>query len=138
MVYFYHYDKNIPHGGIALRKRWGSHINYLGFLALLALIAFLAWPSGNNGLLGFLGFLYFARYFRVIPDELFLLNLRRAATTAFLVEMFTLVPLMFLCTWLCQPESVMPWAFGLSFAAGIISFSLLLAVIEWRERRGEA
>ena len=58
-------------------------INCLGLLSLLSLIALLAQPTNNEGLYGFLGFAYYLRYFFVQPDELFRLNLQKAATAAF-------------------------------------------------------
>ena len=75
-------------------------INYLGFLSLLALIAILGWCTENTGLYGFLGFAYYIRYFWVIPDEFFRLNVQKAATFAFMSEMISLVPFMFVCTFI--------------------------------------
>ena len=65
-------------------------INYLGLLSLLALIGILGWITENNGLFGFVGFAYYLRYFWVIPDEFFRLNVQKAATFAFMGEMFGL------------------------------------------------
>ena len=72
-------------------------INCLGLLSLLSLIALLAQPTNNEGLYGFLGFAYYLRYFFVQPDELFRLNLQKAATAAFFTQLLSLVPLMFFC-----------------------------------------
>lgn len=72
-------------------------INYLGFLSLLALIAILGFTTGNTGLFGFFGFVYYIRYFWVIPDEFFRLNVQKSATFAFMSEMISLVPFMFVC-----------------------------------------
>ena len=60
--------------------------NYLSLLSLPALAALIYFPTGDADFLGFLGFLVFLRYLWVNPDELFLLTLRRAATSAFLAE----------------------------------------------------
>ena len=57
--------------------------NYLSLLSLPALAALIYFPTGDADFLGFLGFLVFLRYLWVNPDELFLLTLRRAATSAF-------------------------------------------------------
>ncbi len=113
-------------------------INYLGFLSLLALIAVLGWTTDNNGLYGFFGFVYYIRYFGVIPDEFFRLNLQKAATFAFMAEMISLVPFMFFCTYRYTSAKAVPMAFGLSFAVTIFVFTIALIVLEWRERKGAA
>ena len=69
-------------------------INYLGFLSLLALIAVLGWRTGNKGLYGFFGFAYYFRYYWVIPDEFFRLNVQKAATFAFMSEMIRTLSLL--------------------------------------------
>ena len=79
-------------------------INCLGLLSLLSLIALLAQPTNNEGLYGFLGFAYYLRYFFVQPDELFRLNLQKAATAAFFTQLLSLVPLMFFCGLIRLPQ----------------------------------
>lgn len=111
-------------------------INYLGFLSLLALIAVLGWKTENAGFFGFFGFAYYIRYFWVIPDEFFLLNVQRAATFAFMAEMISLVPFLFACVFLYGASGAVPVAFGLSFAAAIFAFTGALTILEWRERKG--
>ncbi len=110
--------------------------NYTCLLALPALAALLYWPTGDANFLGFLGFLVFLRYFLVTPDELFLLTLRRAATTAFLMECVLIGPAL-LFFYLRSPDvNPMPQALGLSFAAALIFFCLYHTVLEWKEMRG--
>ena len=104
-------------------------INYLGFLSLLALIAILGLITDNNGLYGFFGFAYYLRYFWVIPDEFFQLNVQKAAT-------FALVPFMFVCTYIYGAAKAVPTAFGSSFAVTIFVFTITLIVLEWKERKG--
>ncbi len=113
-------------------------INYLGFLSLLGLIGLLGIWTGNTGLCGFFGFLYYLRYFNVIPDELFLENLRKASTITWLAEMLALVPLMFLCHAMAEAEKALPMAFGLSFAVAIFVFTFALLGLEIKESRGAA
>lgn len=115
-----------------------KRINYLGFLSLLALIAVLGWATDNRGLYGFFGFAYFIRYFWVIPDEFFQLNVQKAATFAFMAEMIVLVPLMFAFSALYGSAKAVPAAFAASFAVAIFAFSITLAVLEWNEQRGAA
>ncbi len=111
-------------------------INYLGFLSLLALIAILGWRTDNTGLYGFFGFAYYLRYFWVIPDEFFRLNVQKAATFAFMSEMISLVPFMFICAHIYGAAKAVRTAFGLSFAVTIFAFTIALIVLEWKERKG--
>ena len=111
-------------------------VNYLGFLSLLALISILGLRTENAGLFGFFGFVYYLRYFWVVPDEFFLLNVQKAATFAFMAEMLSLVPCMFVCFYAYGAVRAVPAAFGLSFAIAILAFTAALAVLEWRARKG--
>ena len=110
--------------------------NPMGLLALAALAALLYWPTGDSDFLGFLGFLVFLRYFWVIPDELFLLTLRRAATLSFLLECILIGPALLLFYLRAPGTNPMPQALGLSFAAALIFFCVYHTVLEWREMRG--
>ena len=111
-------------------------INYLGFLSLLVLIAILGWQTENKGLYGFFGFAYYFRYFWVIPDEFFRLNVQKAAVFAFMSEMIMLVPFMFVCAYIYGAVKAVPMAFALSFAVSVLAFTGALTVLEWRERKG--
>ena len=111
-------------------------MNYLGLLSLLFLIAILGWKTGNTGLYGFFGFAYYIRYFWVIPDELFQQNVQKSTTFAFFAEMISLVPFMFICATLYDSSSAIPMAFGLSFATAILTFTVVLMIQEWKERKG--
>ena len=110
--------------------------NYLGWLSLLSLISVLGWKSGNTGLYGFFGFIYFLRYFWMIPDEMFLLNVQKSATIAFMLSMVSLVPLMFSCSVFYNISAAIPMAFALSFVVSTLAFTFVLTGLEWRERRG--
>lgn len=113
-------------------------INYLGFLSLLSLISVLGFQSRNTGLYGFFGFIYFIRYFRVVPDEMFLLNVQKSATIAFMLSMVSLVPFMFSCSALYNISAAIPMAFALSFVVSTLAFTFALTGLEWRERKGAA
>lgn len=113
-------------------------INYLGFLSLLALIAILGWTTENTGLYGFFGFAYYIRYFWVIPDEFFLLNVQKSATFAFMAEMISLVPFMFVCSYIYGDAKAVTTAFGLSFVVTVFAFTTALIALEVKERKGAA
>ena len=72
----------------------------------------------------------------VIPDEFFQLNVQKAATFAFMSEMISLVPFMFVCTYIYGAAKAVPTAFGSSFAVTIFVFTITLIVLEWKERKG--
>lgn len=78
----------------------------------------------------------FLRYLWVNPDELFLLTLRRAATSAFLAECVLLAPLLLLFYLLEPGSSPMPQALGLSFALSLIFFCLVPHLAGVEERQG--
>ena len=58
-------------------------VNKLGFLSLLTILGLLGLATDNRGFLGFFGFAYYIRYFFVTPDEMFMQNVRRAASIGF-------------------------------------------------------
>ena len=110
--------------------------NYMGLLAFPALAALLYFPTGNTNFIGFLGFLVFFRYFWVNPDELFLLTMRRAATTAFLIQCISLAPFLLLFYTLGPQSNPIAPALGASFASATIFFCLYHTWLEWKEMRG--
>lgn len=63
-------------------------INPVGFLASISIISLLGIITKNQGWFGFLGFLYYLRYFWVVPDEGFFVNIKKSATIAFLHNCF--------------------------------------------------
>ena len=111
-------------------------VNYLGFLSFLSLIAILGFYTENKGFYGFLGFAVYLRYFWVKPDELFLLNVQKSATAAFLAEMVGLVPLIFWFVLSSNSANGLAMAFGASFAVAVVVFSLLLTFLEFKEMSG--
>ena len=110
-------------------------INYLGFLSLLSLIAVFGWKSGNTSWYGFFGFLAFVRYFWVVPDELFLMNVQKSATAAFMAGMLGLVPAMFFGISVWGADKAVPAAFATSFSVNVLVFTGSLVIREWKERR---
>lgn len=109
-------------------------LNQLGFLSLLALLGFLGLATENRGLLGFFGFAVYLRYFFVKPDELFMQNVRSAASigffsgvaaTGFTVALRTLTPDLL----------SRDLALASCFVVSVICFSIALVVFEYREQR---
>ena len=110
--------------------------NFLSLAALPAVASLLYLPTGNTGYLAYLGFLAFLRYLWVNPDELFLLTVRRAATSAFLMEFLLLWPCLFLFYLLEPQNNPMPKALAVSYAASVIFFCLYHTWLELREGKG--
>lgn len=107
--------------------------NKLGFLSLLALLGVLGVVI-DKPLYGFFGFAYYIRYFFVKPDELFQLNVRKAATVGFFsgvgatgvaVAARSLFP------------AVIPANLALSagFVVSIVVFTVALVVLEAKEQQ---
>lgn len=105
-------------------------INYMGFLSLLALIPVICWKTGNHGLWGFFGYLYYLKYFWVIPDEMFILQVQKAATISCLTGIISLVPLMVLCSFFFQGREAVSVPIGLSFAVIVFLFGTSFAIFE--------
>ena len=61
--------------------------NKLGFLGLLGLFGAVGFFTGSKVYFTLFAFLYFFRYFFVIPDELFKMNIQKSATPAFFTGM---------------------------------------------------
>ena len=110
--------------------------NKLAYLGLLGFVGILGFLTENRGLIGFFAFFVFFRYFFVRPDELFILNVQRAATPAFFtgvaVQTLTIAVTAFTKD---LPQLVKGLAF--SFSISIALFIILLSVYEYKENRGK-
>ncbi len=117
-----------------------AHIEKTGQLLGISIFAVSAFNFrifyGQCGDVRVFGFIYYARYFRIIPDELFKSNVQRACTAAWLSELIILVPLTYICTFVQEKSKVLGTAFGLSFATAIFIFTIILMVLEYRESNG--
>lgn len=109
--------------------------NILGYMGLLGFLGILGIVTDNKYFLGFFGYFVFLRYFFVRPDELFWLNVHRAATPAF----FTAVGIQVLTlaiTAFTKNITQVVVGFSLSFSISTAIFILVLVVYEYRESRG--
>lgn len=109
--------------------------NKLGYLSLLALLAALGFLTDNKGYLAFLGFLYYIRYFFVIPDELFVANVHKAATPAFFTGLASSAITIILRE-LLHNDRILPVGTGLGMALSIFVFTVILTGREVRENDG--
>lgn len=110
-------------------------INKLGFLSLFALLGILGLIMDKKGLLGLLGFAYYFRYFFVTPDEMFMQNIRRAASIGFFSGVVVTTIAVTLRTLL--PSLIASnVALAACYVVSVFCFSIALAVLELKEMRG--
>ena len=98
-----------------------NRLGFLGFLGLFGLVGFI---SGNYAYCSFFGFLIYLRYFWVIPDELFLENVQKAATPAFFVGIT-----LYAITGALSAFLVSTTYFVIGLVAGFVASFLVFAVI---------
>lgn len=115
-----------------------NKLAYLGFLGLIGLIGF----AGNYYFFGFFGFLVYFRYFKVIPDELFKENVRRAATPSFFISIMLIALISGYVAIVNNPTSqdlakALAIGLALSFALPIFVFTGVLVYLEAAESDGE-
>ncbi len=108
--------------------------NKLGLLSLLALVGVLGLIM-DRPFFGFFGFTYYIRYFFVTPDEMFLQNIKNAASIGFFsgiavlgiaITLHTLFPLLISGSFVLASYVI----------ASIICFTFALLVYEIKEQRG--
>lgn len=115
-----------------------NKLGYLGFLSLIGLVGL----TGNYYFFSFFAFLVYFRYFKVIPDELFKENVRKAATPSFFVSI-TITALISGYIALLKNANVQDIASGLAtglainFAIPIFVFTGILVYLEIHEIGGE-
>ena len=109
--------------------------NKLGYFGFMGLVGLLGLITDNPGFYGFLGFFAYFGFFKVIPDELFELNVQKAATPAFFVgtviTAFTLV-----CTAFIKEISIFVIGLAINFAASIMVFTIILIYRSFNESNG--
>lgn len=110
-------------------------LNPLGFMSLLALPGILGLTTDTKAMLSFFGFAYYIRYFFVIPDEMFMQNVRRAASIGFFsgvaATSFAVV-LRILFPSLITGNA----ALAACYIVSVLCFTIVLMVLESREMRG--
>lgn len=115
-----------------------NKLGYLGFLSFIGLLGL----TGNYYFLGFFCFLVYFKYFKVIPDELFKENVRKAATPSFFISI-TVTALISGYIALLKNATVQDVASGLAiglainFALPIFVFTGILVYLEIHEIGGE-
>ena len=109
--------------------------NKFGYFGLLGLIGILGFLTDNPGFYGFFGFFGYFAFFKVIPDELFKLNVQKAATPAFFVGIvITAITLVYSA--FTKNISVVVAGFAINFAISIFVFSIIFIYLNYNESKG--
>lgn len=104
----------------------------IGFLSILGI-----WGLYQNEpiFLSFLAFIVFFEYFFIEPDELFIVNMRKAGTWGF----FTNIAITSLATLVMSAFNISSNALAggatLGFSIGIAVFCFSTSFLEWKEKR---
>jgi hypothetical protein len=109
--------------------------NKLGYFGALGFVGILGIITDNRYLLAFFAYFVFLRYFFVIPDELFKLNVQKAATPAFFVGI-ALQVLTIAVTAFTKDITQLVTGLALGFSVSTAVFILILVISEFKEYRG--
>jgi len=106
--------------------------NKLGFLGVLGLFGAAGFFTDNKSYFALFAFLYFFRYFFVIPDELFKINIQKSATPAFFTGT-AIYALTIALTAFRVGTVVFASGLVLGFVIPFLMFTILLSVYEIKE-----
>ncbi|MBU3130539.1 DUF3796 domain-containing protein [Clostridium tagluense] len=118
-----------------------NKLGYLGFIGFIGVLG-IFWGSFLHSI--FLVFFFFFTYSKVIPDELFKENIKKAALSAFIVNMIINTLIMVVCTTITnihqyvEPNNIMLLygvaAFVVNFAISILVFVFTLMFYAHKEK----
>lgn len=108
-------------------------LNPLGFLSVLLLLGVFGLVTEHTGMLGFFGFAVYLRYFFVKPDELFMQNVRKAASIGFFSGVAA-VGLTYVLRMLALIDGDM--VLVANFVVAVFCFTIALLALEVREQQG--
>ncbi len=105
-----------------------NKISLFGFLGFLGLLGFI---TNNPGFYGFFGFFGFFGFVNIIPDEMFKVNINKAAKNAFFTGIVVYPVSVLVATFASLSFTlVMSFGFAVAWAMQILVFSILLAIYE--------
>lgn len=117
--------------GVSMKNKL-SYLGFLGFLGFLGPFTFL----GNiSWAYYFFGFFFFFAYAKVVPDELFILHVRIAATRAFFVAV-VLGSILLLSVFILENLHIIRLFVIISFFIPLGTFIINLEIFERREKKG--
>ncbi|OQB14499.1 MAG: hypothetical protein BWY15_01008 [Firmicutes bacterium ADurb.Bin193] len=85
--------------------------------------------TDNPGFYGFYGFFGFISFFRIIPDEMFVQNVNKAAKNAFFAGLF-IYPVIIVAGAFTSIPEMFAFGFAANFAIQLLIFSISLAIYE--------
>ncbi|MDV0443874.1 DUF3796 domain-containing protein [Methanorbis rubei] len=110
-------------------------INKLSLMGLIGFLGLLFVPTGEISYCAFFAFFVFFGYLRVVPDELFVTYVRKAASTAFFIWVVFFC-IIYTAAVLMGNIELFTIGFPLTFAAGMFTFICMLVIHEFVEQRG--
>lgn len=103
--------------------------NKMGLFGFLGLLGLLGLITDNPGFYGFFGFFAFFGFFNIIPDELFTLNVNKAAKNAFFTGL-AIYPIIMVIGAFTSSSVAFAFGFAINFAIQIVVFSISLSLYE--------
>ena len=107
--------------------------NKMGLLGLLGFLGLLGLATQNVGFYGFFGFFGFFGFSRIIPDEMFELNMNKAAKNAFMAGLMIVFPVVAVLGQFTSLPLLYNWGFAANFAIQLLVFTFSLY---WYETKG--
>jgi hypothetical protein len=111
-----------------------SYLGFLGFLGFLGPFTFLGNISWAYYFFGF--FFFFFAYAKVVPDELFILHVRIAATRGFFFVAIVLGSLLLLSVFIFESLHIIRFFVIISVSIPLGTFIINLEIFERREKKG--
>ncbi|ACM15955.1 MULTISPECIES: DUF3796 domain-containing protein [Bacillus] len=112
-----------------------NKLAYLGFIGFLGFLGPLSFLGETSFTYYFFAFFSFFLYAKVIPDELFILHVRIAATKAFFVSLVSGV-LLILSIVIFADIHVIRLFVALAVGIPLVTFVINLEIFERREKKG--
>lgn len=112
-----------------------NKLSYLGFLGFLGFLGPFTLLGNISWAYYFFGFFFFFAYAKVVPDELFILHVRIAATRAFFVAV-VLGSILLLSVFILENLHIIRLFVIISFFIPLGTFIINLEIFERREKKG--
>ncbi|SIR56321.1 DUF3796 domain-containing protein [Priestia flexa] len=109
-----------------------NKLAYLGFLGFFGFLGFYYLFEGVQFMFGFFGFFFYAK---IVPDELFLLHVRKATTRAFFVGVIVTAPIMVI-SFAIENSAWLRFLLTIPFSVSMVIFVISLQIFEQREKKG--
>lgn len=110
--------------------------NKFGLIGLVSLLGLWGIYIDEPIFLSFFAFIIFFEYLFVTPDELFVANMQRAATWAFLSNLIITTLLTLILSMFNISSNPLAGGATVGFSVGIVIFCFSTLLLEWKEKRG--